>query len=137
MSLACPCCGYRTFEGAFYGSYELCPVCGWEDDAVQLANPCSDGGANKESLFQCQRARASWSKEKTVGFERDPMWRPLIESETAFFSSIAKEEHWRFKGHTEPELAYWRRPIQPPQTTTGSSAPSRGEPTGSGLGVWG
>lgn len=77
MSLPCPCCGYRTMEGDFYGSYEICAVCGWEDDAVQLANPCSDGGANKESLFQCQRARTSWSKEKIVGFERDPMWRPL------------------------------------------------------------
>lgn len=112
MSLACPCCGYRTLQGDFYGSYEICAVCGWEDDAVQLANPCSDGGANKESLFQCQSARASWSKEKIVRFERDPMWRPLAESEMAFFSSIAKEDHWRFQGDTEPELAYWRKRIQ-------------------------
>jgi anaerobic ribonucleoside-triphosphate reductase len=27
----CPCCGYQVFTGP-PGSYEICPVCGWEDD---------------------------------------------------------------------------------------------------------
>lgn len=26
----CPCCGYPTINGR--GAYEICPLCGWEDD---------------------------------------------------------------------------------------------------------
>ena len=31
MKFTCPCCGRRTLE-SFPGSYEICPVCFWEDD---------------------------------------------------------------------------------------------------------
>jgi hypothetical protein len=112
MALACPGCRYRTIGEDFYGSYEICPVCDWEDDAVQLANPCSGGGANKEPLFQCQKAIASWSKEEMSAFERDSAWRPLSEEEVAYFTSVAKEKHWMFKGYIEPEVAYWRKPVK-------------------------
>lgn len=44
----CPVCGKHTFSK--YGSYEICPVCGWEDDSVQLKSPDFSGGANFESL---------------------------------------------------------------------------------------
>ena len=27
----CPCCGYRTLESALRGSWEICPVCYWEN----------------------------------------------------------------------------------------------------------
>src|SRR5690349_10060472 len=36
----CPCCGYMSFEEP-PGSYNICPICFWEDDAVQLAFPYS------------------------------------------------------------------------------------------------
>lgn len=41
------------------GSYELCPVCYWEDDGVQFSDPDYEGGANAESLNQ---ARANFRK---------------------------------------------------------------------------
>ncbi len=28
----CPCCGYFTFEEKSGRTYEICPVCFWEDD---------------------------------------------------------------------------------------------------------
>ena len=31
----CPCCGYLVFDEE-PGSYSICPICYWEDDAVQL-----------------------------------------------------------------------------------------------------
>jgi uncharacterized Zn finger protein (UPF0148 family) len=52
-SEACPACGFRVFARG-YGSYEVCPICDWEDDGVQLANPTSGGGANAESLADMQ-----------------------------------------------------------------------------------
>jgi Cysteine-rich CPCC len=45
---ACPCCDSLSFSEA--GGYEICDICGWEDDPVQEANPMMAGGANKLSL---------------------------------------------------------------------------------------
>ncbi|WP_089401385.1 CPCC family cysteine-rich protein [Noviherbaspirillum humi] len=56
--LLCPCCGQRTISEP--GAYEICSVCGWEDDPVQSADPKYTGGANRESL---ESARALWQKK--------------------------------------------------------------------------
>ena len=45
----CPVCGKYTFKNG-PGSYEICPVCGWEDDKAQYHDPTLSGGANKLSL---------------------------------------------------------------------------------------
>ena len=45
----CPVCGKYTFKSG-PGSYEICPVCGWEDDKSQYHDPTLTGGANKLSL---------------------------------------------------------------------------------------
>jgi rubredoxin len=46
----CPCCGYLTLEREPPGTFDLCPVCDWEDDPIQFADPTCEGGANQESL---------------------------------------------------------------------------------------
>ena len=46
---ACPCCGFLTMTGP-RGSYDICPVCFWEDDLIQYLNPQCPGGANVMSL---------------------------------------------------------------------------------------
>jgi hypothetical protein len=38
-----------------YGSYEICPVCFWEDDLVQNEDPSYAGGANQVSLNEARR----------------------------------------------------------------------------------
>jgi hypothetical protein len=50
----CPCCGYYTFGAPLDSSFDICPVCYWEDDGVQLRDPTYAGGANKLSLAQAQ-----------------------------------------------------------------------------------
>ena len=50
----CPACGFEVFLEPS-GSYDICPVCGWEDDEVQLRFPAMRGGANKASLFESQQ----------------------------------------------------------------------------------
>ncbi|MFK0114523.1 CPCC family cysteine-rich protein [Streptomyces sp. NPDC090994] len=50
----CPCCGHRVLD-AMPGSYEICPVCFWEDDGVQFRQPTMGGGANQVSLIKAQR----------------------------------------------------------------------------------
>ena len=54
-NFACPCCGYKTFRHEPDGSYDICTVCFWEDDPVQLIDPDYEGGANRVSLRQAQK----------------------------------------------------------------------------------
>lgn len=49
-SRTCPVCGKHMFNER--GAYEICPVCGWEDDPVQRREPDMRGGANKMSLYE-------------------------------------------------------------------------------------
>ena len=46
----CPVCGKYEFEEQ--GSFDICDVCGWEDDPLQLKEPNLEGGANEMSLNQ-------------------------------------------------------------------------------------
>lgn len=55
----CPCCGARVV--AVPGAYEICRVCGWEDDPTQSADPESSGGANRLSLRQSKK---EWSERR-------------------------------------------------------------------------
>lgn len=50
----CPVCGKYTFQSG-PGSYEICPVCGWEDDKAQYKNPNLKGGANRLSLKEYKK----------------------------------------------------------------------------------
>jgi rubredoxin len=54
----CPCCGYLTLSEEPPGTFEICPVCNWEDDSVQFADPTFEGGANQVSL---ERARDNFA----------------------------------------------------------------------------
>ncbi|MCB9840747.1 MAG: hydrolase [Phycisphaeraceae bacterium] len=47
---ACLCCGFLTIEQHPVDSYEVCPVCLWEADPVQAADPEYAGGANAVCL---------------------------------------------------------------------------------------
>lgn len=53
-SYPCPCCGYLVF-GEPPGSYEICPICFWEDDVIQLRFVRMEGGANEVSLVEGQQ----------------------------------------------------------------------------------
>ncbi len=55
LNYQCPCCGYYTFAQKPNGSYDICPVCFWEDDPIQLKDATYEGGANKVSLAQAHR----------------------------------------------------------------------------------
>ncbi len=58
-SFRCPCCGYLTLSEPPPGTFEICPVCNWEDDKAQHDDIDYQGGANEESL---REARANFKK---------------------------------------------------------------------------
>jgi len=47
----CPVCGQSDL-----GNLEICPVCEWQNDRVQLMKPDWEGCANKMSLNQAKEA---------------------------------------------------------------------------------
>lgn len=53
--LICPCC--RQYEFEEENAFEICPVCGWEDDCLQRDDPDYRDGANKKSLNEYKKAR--------------------------------------------------------------------------------
>lgn len=55
MNFPCPCCGHKTFRYEPAGSYDICGVCYWEDDSIQLEEPDYESGANRVSLKQAQK----------------------------------------------------------------------------------
>jgi hypothetical protein len=85
-SFPCPCCGYLQFDEP-PGSYDICAICFWEDDFVQLRWPTYRGGANRTSLVEAQAAfeRVGACEDGSVRFVRapgpsdvrDPDWRAL------------------------------------------------------------
>ena len=71
----CPCCGFLTLSEQPPGTFEICPVCNWEDDAAQAANPTLEGGANRVSLEQARGnfARFGASSKDAIGAVRKPL----------------------------------------------------------------
>jgi len=77
----CPCCGYLTSPD----DWDICPVCFWENDPLQLREPDMPGGANNVSLRQGQQnfvgfgacEREMLKHVRREGFKPDPNWRPL------------------------------------------------------------
>lgn len=55
----CACCGFLTTSEPYSGTFEICPVCFWEDDSAQFDDIDYAGGANKESL---RKARLNFKK---------------------------------------------------------------------------
>ncbi len=50
-----PCCGFLTLSERAPGTFEICPVCNWEDDDAQFQNPNLKEGANQTSLNEARQ----------------------------------------------------------------------------------
>ena len=111
----CPCCGHLTFAEQ-PGSYDICPVCFWEDDNVQLRWPDSSGGANTPSLIEAQRNYADFGamEVRFKGNVRQPLaddpvdrgWRPVDLHIDRFESRTEANTQWP----ADLTVLYWWRP---------------------------
>ena len=113
----CPCCGYSVFSEP-EGSYEICPICFWEDDGVQLAYPMMPGGANTNSVMECQRdfARTGACESRFVTNVRTPNesdrrasgWRQFDPAIDPHLDDESPEDQARLKSSTsESNFYYW------------------------------
>lgn len=114
LAYPCPCCGYRTMSGA-PGSCDICPVCWWEDDILQLRWPHLASGANKVSLIEGQRnfAHTGACTELPLGveradpndYDREPHWRPIDLRRDTFEPTLCQLAPWP----DDRTVLYWWR----------------------------
>lgn len=93
-----------------YGSFAICELCGWEDDGVQLANPTTEGGANKKSLAEAQEAALAKYPahvQLAKGNRRSTKWRPLRPEEIEAANARKAEKYWFARAVVAEHDAYW------------------------------
>ncbi len=113
----CPCCGYQVF-GEFPGSYDICPICFWEDDVFQLYYPSQSGGPNRCNLIEaqvnyvqfgaCERTMVKNVRPPSEADCRDPVWFPLWAKRVALPDPETDKSHPQHETSIE-ELCYWLR----------------------------
>lgn len=101
------------------GSYDLCPVCGWEDDHVQLRHPGMRGGANKPCLREQQDEllqRYPVGVTSVGRWVRDPSWRPLRDDECITTGGPRTGLEYFHAATKDPPPYYWRVDRGSPET---------------------
>jgi hypothetical protein len=109
----CPVCGHLSYPEP-PGSYDICDVCGWEDDALQLEFATTlAGGANGITLAEAQarfaKARSRLARKFSVAVfprEQDPTWRPIDPAHDQF--PIWQEKEPERASDGDERLYYWR-----------------------------
>jgi Cysteine-rich CPCC len=104
----CPCCGYLVFDEP-PGTYDICAMCGWEDDISQLRFPTTSGA--NAPLVECQQIFAADPRTRAMsdpGIDpRDSRWRPIDLTRDDFEVPVDGVDY----GMTYPEdptaLYYW------------------------------
>jgi hypothetical protein len=105
----CPSCGFIVFNEPA-GSYAICPICGWEDDHVQLGNPILRGGANGGSLLEYQQEILEKIPPETRehnGYKRHPSWRPLTDEDCQPKSDFPKSIREYFQAAVQDTPPYY------------------------------
>lgn len=89
MKFTCPCCGYKSLDLKPPGTFTICEICDWEDDAVQFDEPDYEGGANGYSLRQSQHKYANGYRARynEPSFEKDSDWVLLPEKSSKKYNA--------------------------------------------------
>ena len=74
MCYKCPCCGFYTLPEEPPGTYDICPVCFWEDSFYNYSTPDKICGCNHVSLNEARKNFAAFGAclENLKIFTRPP-----------------------------------------------------------------
>ena len=112
----CPCCGYLVFSEP-PGSYDICPICFWEDDVSQLRF-MRMRGANHVSLIEGQKNYADFGacEQRIKPYVRSPHsdeakesdWRPIDPDKDNIEDNISGVDYGTSYPKDACRLYYWR-----------------------------
>ena len=114
----CPACGFAV-HAAGPGSGAECPLCGWVDDPIQLAQPDLAIGGNPGLCLRGAQRRAlkrfpPEAREHGT-WRRDPRWRPLAPDEGPRSAAFSPSSPVCYLEDSSAEDAgpYWLDPPPP------------------------
>lgn len=87
MKYACPCCGYLTLRKEPPGTYEICPICCWEDSRTDSPYEQSNDATLRQAqrnfidFGACERGWVSEVRAPSELDERTVGWQALDERE--------------------------------------------------------
>jgi Cysteine-rich CPCC/SMI1 / KNR4 family (SUKH-1) len=112
----CPCCGHLVFHEP-PGSDDICPVCYWQDDIVQLRWPDRAGGANRPSLIEAQAnfARFGATEQRFSEYTRPPRtdepmdanWRPFDQNRDFIEPHVSGRDYGDTYDNDRTVYYYW------------------------------
>ncbi|MEM9913340.1 MAG: DUF6714 family protein [Planctomycetota bacterium] len=105
----CECCGHRTLDDPPGGTYQICPVCFWEDAPYAEDHSCQQF-SNGPTLRQAQRNYAEYGaatrdflnavRPAEPNEKRAPDWRTLDEVDKARLQKVLDDIEKSFHGVT-------------------------------------
>jgi hypothetical protein len=116
MKYPCPCCGFLVFDGPSGTTFDICPICFWQDDESSVRYATIADGPNKVSLIDGQRNFAAFGacesrlrkfvRAPTAADQRDPEWRP-VDPKIDISDNSHDASHTPLPAYTT-KLYYWR-----------------------------
>ena len=75
MNYKCPCCGFYTFAEPLNGTYDICPVCFWENDVF---DPGEDQPSDENHGMTLAEGREAYKRlgavrEELLPYAREPL----------------------------------------------------------------
>ena len=105
MKHKCPVCGKHEFIEI--GSFEICPVCGWEDDNLQGDDHNYAGGANDLSVNEARIEFFLLSKDSTQD-EAHRCQNAYLQESAAIRKRYAKADRVKEPDKAEQEILDYR-----------------------------
>ena len=115
----CPSCGYMMFD-ELPGSQDICEICFWQDDLIDLEELYQAMGPNKVSLYEAQKIFQKFGaiekrfinnvRKPGIDDKKDPNWRLLNQA----IDKNATLKNSREVCSSRKEVEYERNRERPP-----------------------
>ena len=117
----CPCCGYKVYSKPPEDD-QICGICYWQNDIVDLVYALKPNGPNHVSLLEaqknfqkigaCEKRFIQYVKLPSKEEIKDPEWRPIDLAKDKFSllgELTLEEEKTLYSSGDLNKIYYWKR----------------------------